>query len=150
MRRAPGLLVCVLAVGVVMGLCDTANPQPRPRRESVIEVDEIAPVIDSVDCPPEVIPQPTFSWIFTIQAHDEAPLPWLVTPENLLEYSYVFFRPAPLPPIYSSPEFSRFHRSLQVSVDGQSFPGEYTYACRVRDQAGNISEEWTCRFAVSR
>ena len=150
MRRPSAMLICALLAAMVTGFWGDATPQPRPRRESLIEIDEIPPVIDSVTCPPGTLPQPTFTWCFIIDAHDEAPLASLVTPQELLEYSYVFTPPPPLPPISSTPEFSHFHREFDAWVDGQSFPGEYTYTCRVRDQAGNISEEWTCRFEVVR
>ena len=148
MTRAPGLFVCLLAAAVVFGLCGETKPQPAPHRESLIEVDELPPVVDSVTCPPSRPVQPAFTWLFTIHAHDEAPLACLVTPENSLEYSYVFTPPPPLAPIHPVTEFSRFNRTFDAPVDPQSFPGEYTYSCRVRDRAGNISEEWVCRFVV--
>lgn len=149
MRRLPGLLVCMLAVVVVLGYCKDLRPEPQPRRERLIEVDELSPVVDSIACPPVRPAEPAFVWRFTIYAHDEAPFAHLVTPTEFLEYSYVFTPPAPAPPIYSVPEFSRFHKDFEAWVDGQAYPGEYTYICRVKDQAGNISQESVCRFVVA-
>jgi hypothetical protein len=146
--RLARTLICILVVTPALAYWGGTGAQPQPRRATSLEVDEASPVVDSLSCPPRRPAEPTFVWTFVIHAHDEAPLPGLATPVAYLEYSYVFTPPPPARPIQSSPEFSRFHRTFDAWIDGQSFPGEYTYVCRVRDTAGNISEESLCRFVV--
>ena len=157
MRGLPWPVLCMLWASILLGQCAEvpAKPglkisQPQPRSESLLETDEMAPVIDSVDCPPASPGETTFVWCFTIHAHDEAGFAPVATQPEALEYSYVFTPPPPAHPISPAVEWSRFNRTLVVWLDGHAHPGEYTFACRARDLAGNTSPEYLCRFAIGR
>ena len=146
MLRLVILLVFALAIMTLAGYARQMRPQAREAR--LIETDEIAPVVDSLDCPPQRPTTPLFVWRYSIWAHDEAEFAQLATPSDSLECSYVFARPDPLPDIISCPEWSRENSVFDAYVDGLAFPGEYRFTCKVRDNAGNVSQEMGCSFEI--
>jgi hypothetical protein len=115
-----------------------------------VRYDADFPVIDSVLCPPAKPTNPTFCHTYKIYAHDVARTPRAATPQDSLEYSYRFVRPAPLATIESEPEWSTEHWQTEICVDGQTNPGEYKFRCKVRDRAGNTAPEFVCKFEITK
>jgi len=155
MRGLPWVVLCLLWTSILLGPCEEARAgakgkmsHAQPRRGRQIEADEIAPVIDSVDCPPASPAETTFVWCFVIHAHDEAGFAPVATQPEALEYSHTFTPPPPAPPISPAVEWSTFNRTLEVFLDGHAYQGEYTFACWARDLAGNTSPEWVCRSTI--
>lgn len=113
-----------------------------------VRYDADYPVIDSLHCPPTRPTNPAFCFTYEIFAHDVARTPRAATPDDSLEYSYRFIRPAPLAAIDADPEWSTENLRYKACVDGQSNPGEYRFRCKVRDRAGNTSPEVVCKFEI--
>jgi hypothetical protein len=114
-----------------------------------VRYDADFPVMDSVICPPAKPSNPTFCHTYRVYAHDVARTERAATPQDSLEYSYRFVRPAPLPTIESEPEWSTEHWEFEACVDGQTNPGEYKFRVKVRDRAGNTAPEFVCKFEIT-
>jgi hypothetical protein len=137
-----GALVCIALVG------SAREAKLPPSLERCIEVDELAPVIDSVICPCERPPVYNFVWCFQTYGHDEAPLAVLATPAESLEYWYAYIPPAPLEPIYPAMVWSVDNNEFSIFVDGLAYPGVYRFETMARDQRGNTSEKFVCEFLM--
>ncbi len=147
MRHTAWIILTIVLGVALWSYAQEAKQQP-PVERYIIEIDELAPVIETVTCPPCRPTVPIFVWRYQIYAHDEAPFPALATPAESLEYSYTFTPPASADPIHSDPEWSIDNWTLEVFVDGVDLPGVYSFKCRVRDRSGNTSEEFTCGFMI--
>jgi hypothetical protein len=119
-------------------------------RRFFVRFDAEPPQIKSVACPPGKPPTPVFCHRYVITAEDVARTPRAATPEDSLEYTYRFVPPSPLEPVDPDPAWSNDNKEFEVCVDGQAFPGEYKFRCKVRDRAGNTSPEYICRFKIEK
>lgn len=117
-------------------------------RKFFVRFDADPPRIDSVYAPPAKPTNPTFCWRYEIFAHDIARTQRAATPLDSLEYSYRFVPPSPLESIDADPEWANTNLVFEVCVDGQTYPGEYKYRCKVRDRAGNVSPERVYKFTI--
>jgi hypothetical protein len=114
-------------------------------RRFIVRFDNRPPVIDSVICPPGKPPK-VFPWEYRVYAHDVARSPRAATPYDSLEYNYRFRTPCQ---VYEpDDEWSADNWHFDVFIDGQSCPGDYTFRCKVRDRAYNVSEEFKCEFTI--
>jgi hypothetical protein len=116
-------------------------------RRFFVRYDPDAPIIDSVYAPPGRPPNPVFAHRYEIFAHDiarRAP-----TPPESLEYNWRFVRPSPLSTLEPPREWSFFNKEVELSVDGQTYPGEYRFRCKVRDRAGNVTPEAVYKFEIT-
>ncbi len=113
-----------------------------------VRYDPNAPIIDSVDALTGRLDNPIQNHIYKIFAHDIARAPRGATPPESLEYNWRFVRPSPLTPIEPPLEWSSGNKQVALPIDGQSFPGQYRFRCKVRDMAGNVSPEevYVCEY----
>jgi hypothetical protein len=117
-------------------------------RNFVVRFDNMPPIIEGASCPPAKPSDPNFTWTYIISARDTARTPRAATPQDSLEYKYRFVGPLGVDPVDSDPEWSPENKTFIVSVDGQTFPGEYRFRYQVRDKARNPTEERVCKFNV--
>jgi hypothetical protein len=118
--------------------------------ESVFEVrfDNLAPIVDDIDAPAAKQDAADFMAYFRIYAHDIARSPWNATPVDSLEYWYRFVSPCD-PPIESrNPEWSTSYNEFSAWVTGSTCQGKYTFWYKVRDRAGNQSDQLKAEFEV--
>jgi hypothetical protein len=113
-----------------------------------VRFDPDPPIIDNIDAPPPRPTNPQFTHTYRIYAHDEARSPRAATPTDSLEFNWRFVGPSGVDPMEPSITWSIYNRTVQISVDGQTYPGEYRFRCKVRDRAGNVSEEAVAKFEI--
>ncbi len=113
-----------------------------------VRYDPAAPIIDSVDALTGRLDNPVVSHTYKIFAHDIARAPRGATPPESLQYNWRFVRPSSLPAIEPPVEWSSFNNQITLNIDGQSYPGQYRFRCKVRDMAGNVSPEqvYVCEY----
>jgi len=109
--------------------------------------DNLVPIVDEVECPPAKPTNPNFMWTYVIHAHDVAPSPSAATPVDSLTYWYSFRAPGGADS-YETDGFSIDNRTFSVTIDGQTYPGEYRFRAKAMDRAGNVSLEYLCKFEV--
>ena len=81
-------------------------------------------------------------------AHDVARSLRAATPPESLQYWYRFVGP-PGTETYEPPvEWANNNKEFEVTVDGQSHAGKYTYWYKVRDRAGNPTDQLKCEFTI--
>lgn len=119
-------------------------------RKFFIRYDAEPPRITNIVAPPGRPSNPVFCWTYVITAEDYARTARAATPADSLEFSYRFIPPLPLEPIDSDPEWSTENDEFDVCVDGQTYPGEYRFRCKVRDRAGNTSTEAVRKFEIKK
>ena len=72
------------------------------------------------------------------------------TPKDSLEFWYRFVGP-PGTETYEPPvEWSNDNQEFETTIDGQSHPGKYTYWYKVRDRAGNPTDQRKCEFTIEK
>jgi hypothetical protein len=113
-----------------------------------VRFDNLAPVRDSIQAPAAKQDAADFLAYFRIYAHDIARSPWNATPVESLEYWYRFVSPCD-PAIESRPEWSTAHDEFETWVTGSSCQGKYTFWYKIRDQAGNQSDQLKAEFEVT-
>jgi hypothetical protein len=138
----------MVALGCIALAGFAREAKPPPSLERCIEIDELAPVIDSVICPCARPGNPIFVHCFQTYGHDEVPLAALATPAESLEYWYAYIPPAPAEPIYPVVVWSVDNNEFSVYVDGLAFPGVYRFETMARDRQGNTSEKFVCEFLM--
>jgi hypothetical protein len=113
-----------------------------------IRFDNVPPVVDEVVAP--VYKQDAIDFLanFVISAHDEARSPWNATPVDSLEYWYRFVSPCE-PAIESVPEWAVANREAEFWISGSTCQGKYTFWFKVRDQAGNQTDQLKREFEVT-
>jgi hypothetical protein len=116
-------------------------------RRFTVRFDNQPPVIDSVLCPPMKPTNPNFPWTYVIYAHDVAPNPSAATPADSICYTYRFSAPGGAESVEQS-DCKIENKTFSVTIDGQTYPGQYKFKCKATDKAGNSSEEYTCSFEV--
>ena len=119
-------------------------------RKFFIRYDAQPPIITNVHAPAGKPSDPNFCWTYNITAHDVARTPRAATPADSLEFTYRFVPPPPLSSIEPDVEWSTENKEFDVCIDGQNYPGEYKYRCKVRDRAGNTSPEKIYKFKIER
>jgi hypothetical protein len=117
-------------------------------RRFIVRFDDMPPVIDSVDCPPGKPPNPVFTHRFVVYAHDVARSLRAATPPESLQYWYRFVGPAGTETYEPPVEWANNNKEFEVTVDGQNHPGKYTYWYKVRDRAGNPTDQLKCEFTI--
>ncbi len=117
-------------------------------RRFIVRFDNIPPIVHSRDCPPAKPDNPVFPWTFVIEAHDSARSERAKTPKDSLEYTYRYVGPAGVRTVEPVPLWSTANNVFEVLVDGQTYPGDYTFWYQVRDRALNTTELDNCRFTI--
>ena len=113
-----------------------------------VRFDQEPPQIDDIDAPDPRPKNPTFTHKYIIYAHDVARSPRAATPPESLQYNWRFVPPSPLEPMEPPITWTYHNREVDISVDGQTYPGEYRFRCKVRDRAGNVSAEAVEKFEI--
>jgi hypothetical protein len=119
-------------------------------RDFIVRFDNVVPVIDSIICPAVKQKPSVFNWIYKIYAHDEALNARAATPSDSLEFWYRFVGPPGVETEESDPEWSMENSIFEVTIDGLSHEGTYTFRCKARDRAMNTSPELKCQFKVEK
>lgn len=110
-----------------------------------VRFDKYPPIIDSIQGLPPGKLQPQFYQMnVTVYAHDRARTAGAETPVSQLEYQFTLRGPIGFKTIET--EWSRNNR-FSTAIDGQTYGGNYTFRCRVKDKAGNIVEAPPHNFA---
>jgi hypothetical protein len=117
-------------------------------RNFVVRFDNIPPDIDSVIAPRFKPPAKIFTHTYKIFASDRARTPRAATPPEEIEYWYRLVGPSGFDAIESTPEYSVGNNEVTVNINGVQFPGEYTFRCKARDNAGNTSAEVKRQFVI--
>lgn len=129
-------------------IVDAREAETELTRKFIVRFDDMPPVVDSVACPPAKPSAPNFTWKYVIYAHDVARSPRNATPVDSLEYSYRFKGPAGTRTYDSDPEWATQNREFEVTIDGQTYPGDYVFKYKVRDRAMNATTEFKCDFTI--
>jgi hypothetical protein len=116
-------------------------------RDFFVRFDNMIPLVDSVACPPAKPTNPNFTWTYIIYAHDVAFNASSATPVDLLAYYYRFSGPGGVEPVETT-DYKGENKTFTVTIDGQTFPGEYKFRAKVVDMAGNYSLDYNCKFTV--
>ena len=116
-------------------------------REFLVRFDNMPPLIDSVACPPAKPTNPNFPWTYIIYAHDVARNAASATPVDSIAYYYRFSGPGGVTPV-ETPDYRIDNKTFTVTIDGQTYPGEYKFRAKCVDRAGNYSLDYNCKFTV--
>jgi hypothetical protein len=117
-------------------------------RRFIVRFDDLPPIIDHVNCP--VKPPKIFTHRYLVEAHDVARSARAATPPESLEFWYKFVGPPGTETYEPGIEWAYENREFEVTVDGQSNPGKYTFWYKVRDRAGNPTEQKKCEFTIEK
>lgn len=109
-----------------------------------VRLDRHPPVIDSiVGLPPGRLDPQMYPMDVTVYARDRARTAGAETPVSELQYQFTLRGPTGFQTIETP--WSHKNR-FSTTIDGQTYRGQYTFRCKVKDRAGNVVEAPPHRF----